>query len=109
MSGHEEFFVRNPVEILWEFRASSGPRRMRSETRPLRLVTKAQLRGGGSILGPFKFHWWDLVLDCGHEVERRCRYRRIDNPPRGFAAMHRGVSLDRLLPAPKKVRCEFCA
>jgi hypothetical protein len=75
---------------------------------PLRTVGTAYLRGGGSILGPFKYHWWELHLACGHTVERRIRWARIPNPPRGWAAQHRGVSLDRLPEPPQRARCAQC-
>lgn len=75
---------------------------------PLRAVEKALLRGGGSILSSFKYHWWELRLECGHTVERRIKWSPIPNAPRGWAAQHRGVSLTRLPPEPKKARCEFC-
>ena len=75
---------------------------------PWRKVAVARLRGGGSIFGPFKFHWWELELECGHRVERRIRWRPIPDPPRGFAAMHRGVRLDRLPEDPIRARCSQC-
>lgn len=75
---------------------------------PWRAVVRASVRGGGSILAPIKFHWWALTLDCGHEVERRIRWKPIPNAPKGWAAQHRGVSLDRLPPEPKRARCPEC-
>lgn len=84
---------------------SGGPR---SADRPLRSVTTPVLRGGGSIFAPFKFHWWELRLECGHVVERRCRWAKVDRPNRGWAAQHHAPSLDRLLDAPARVRCEEC-
>jgi hypothetical protein len=77
-------------------------------TDPWRKVTKAVARGGGSIFAPIKFHWWYLTLECGHEVERRIRWLPIENAPKGWAALHRGVSLDRLPPDPKRARCSEC-
>ena len=78
-------------------------------SRPLRVVDEALLRGGGTVFAPFKFHWWELRLECGHTVERRIRWRQVPNPSRGWAAQHRGVSLDRLPDPPRHARCEDCA
>lgn len=70
----------------------------------------ASVRGGGSILAPsFKYHWWQLQLECGHTVERRIRWLSVANPRRGWAALHRGPSLTRLPPDPKHAQCEVCA
>lgn len=77
---------------------------------PLRPVTREMLRGGQTIFANFHIHWWELTLDCGHTVERRCRYR--PNPDgytrRGWAALHHPPGIDRLIDAPKRVRCEEC-
>lgn len=75
---------------------------------PLRKARDVTLKGGGSIMAQFKFHWWELELECGHVVERRIRWRKIDNPPRGFAAQHHSPSLTRLPDRPRGARCEFC-
>jgi hypothetical protein len=76
---------------------------------PLRAVVEARLRGGGSIVAPFKSHWWNLRLECGHTVERRIRWKPVPNPRRGWAAQHHGPSLTRLPDPPKRARCEECA
>lgn len=79
---------------------------------PWRNVVRAALHGGGSINRPFKYHWWVLGLDCGHEVERRVKWLPPPDgsrPARGFAAQHHGVSLTRTPPAPTRARCEECA
>lgn len=82
---------------------------MRANRDPLRNVTQALLRGGGSLLAPFKHHWWELRLECGHVTERRIQWRPTANPRRGWAAQHHGPSLERLPGAPKRARCESCA
>lgn len=77
-------------------------------TGPRRKVEQAMVRGGGSIFAPFKFHWWELRLECGHTVERRIRWLPVERPLRGWHAQHRGVSLWRLPPDPQYARCEEC-
>ena len=79
-----------------------------SRGHPWRTVTDCRLRGGGSIFAAFKFHWWEIDLDCGHTIERRIRWLPIPDAPRGFAAMHRGVPIDRLPPKPRHARCNYC-
>lgn len=77
----------------------------------LRKVTTARVVGGGTIMADFKYHWWNLTLDCGHEVERNIKWLPPadgSRPPRGWAAQHRGVSLTRLPEPPTRARCEFC-
>lgn len=81
---------------------------------PLRTVAKALQKAGGTWLGPvsFKYRWWELHLECGHVVERRMRYLPPADgsaPPRGYGALHHGVSADRVPPAPERVRCEVCS
>lgn len=81
---------------------------------PLRVVTRATQKAGGTIGGrvSFKYRWWELALTCGHTVERRMRYLPPTDggpPSRGWAALHHGVSSDRVPPAPKQARCEWCA
>lgn len=80
------------------------------DAAPLRVVKTAMLRGGSSIFAEpaFKYHFWELHLECGHIVERRIKWLRIPNPPRGWQAQHKGVSLERLPPEPSKARCEIC-
>lgn len=83
-------------------------------TDPWRVVVGGQLRvreGRGSLLGPDtsrRARWRELVLECGHTVERRVHYWPLTGigRPRG-GTMHRKLS--DVLPAPKKVRCEYCA
>lgn len=66
--------------------------------------------GGSSIMNPgLKHHWWQLRLECGHTVERRIRWKRIDRPRRGWAAQHQGPSLSRLPDKdPQYANCELC-
>jgi hypothetical protein len=80
-------------------------------------VVSAKLRSAsamsnwsGAGAGTPKYRYWDLRLDCGHEVERRCRYRpRVGRTPvRGFAAIFSGRSPEDVLPAPKSAKCEVC-
>jgi hypothetical protein len=77
----------------------------------MKQVVDARLRGGGSTFAPFKYHWWELDLDCGHTMEKRIRWLPpLDGsrPSRGYAAQHRGVSLTRLPPEPKRAKCDVC-
>lgn len=66
--------------------------------------------GRGSLLGPDtsrRTRWWEATLDCGHVVERTVRY----GPPRDGRRTRGGTQhrlLTDVLPAPKRVRCEFC-
>ena len=89
---------------------------MRPNRHPLRTVVEAKRRSGqGGLLSPhyFAIRWWDLVLECGHTVERT---RSIDYPPgwgqvpRGMARMHHPPpdDPDYEKPPPKRARCEFC-
>lgn len=55
---------------------------------------------------PVKFYFWELVLDCGHTVERRCRY--VEGGTTGFGRMLHGRSIEDLKSPPKKAHCEFC-
>lgn len=69
------------------------------------------LRGGASILSDFKYHWWELQLECGHQVERRVRWLApTDGRPaeRGWGAMWHGPTLDREPPPPQHARCDEC-
>lgn len=77
---------------------------------PLRGVRECVLRGASSIFAEpaIKYHFWELHLSCGHIVERRIKWLPIPNAPRGWAAQHKGVSLERLPPEPKSARCEIC-
>lgn len=81
---------------------------MRKNTAPLRKAVKVKLRGGGSLLASFKYHWWELELECGHTVERNIKWKPIPDAPRGWAALHHAPSLSRLPEEPKSARCEFC-
>lgn len=87
--------------------------------RPLRAVTRARLRSvnamsnwSGAGAGTPKSRVWDLELECGHEVERRCSYQpRGDGRRelRGWAAIFHPKPASLVLPAPRRVRCETCA
>lgn len=80
---------------------------------PLRRVLQATLREGR--VGLFTANgiytrWYEMKLECGHEVERTARYR----PPeqgrarRGWARLHHLPDPDLALPPAKRVRCESC-
>jgi len=80
---------------------------------PWRQVAKVNgyYEGRGGVLGPDtsrRTRWWELDLECGHRVERTARYRPRDDgwPTQRGGTQHR--SADAVLPAPAKVRCEFC-
>ena len=78
---------------------------------PYRKVTRAKLRDWNSIFGPFKSHFWELELECGHVEERRIRWKPDPTrrrQARGFAAMHRAPSLSRLPDEPQRARCHRC-
>jgi predicted RNA-binding Zn-ribbon protein involved in translation (DUF1610 family) len=87
---------------------------MTRNTAPWRRVLddpEPRLREGrGGILGPDtsrRTRWWEVALDCGHHTERIVRYApRADGRTRRGGTQHR--SLDDVLPAPRRVRCEFC-
>jgi hypothetical protein len=86
----------------------------RVNTDPMRAVTTAVFHEGRVNL--FFCHgrgiygrWWDLTLECGHNVERGVRYEPgASNGRRGYARMHHQPPLTAALPAPKRVRCEVC-
>jgi hypothetical protein len=81
---------------------------------PWRRVSKAEgpRSGRGSVLGGAtsrRAKWWVLHMDvCGHVVERSVRYGPHTDgwPAQRGGTQHR--SLDDVLPAPKRVRCEQC-
>jgi len=65
--------------------------------------------GRGSVLGPDTFRrlrWWELKLECGHEVERTVKYKPV---PGGSLAngWHPRPATDAL-PAPTRARCDYC-
>lgn len=67
--------------------------------------------GRGSALGPDtdrRTAWWRLRLACGHDTERTVKYGRDPNDPRPGKGRVRHRSIQDVLPAPKKVRCEQC-
>jgi hypothetical protein len=68
--------------------------------------------GRGGLLGPAtsrRTRWWEMVLSpCGHKVERTVRYRPLENPGARSRGGTQHRSADAVLPAPKRVRCEFC-
>lgn len=84
-------------------------------TRPWRAVVGGPdgsehpllMTGRGSLLGPDtarRTAWWEMRLECGHQVERTVRY-----PPRSTPVPYRRRrSLDDALPPPRRVRCEQC-
>lgn len=84
-----------------------------TELAPWREVTGKLIwrSGRGSVLGPGtsrRVRWWYLGLECGHKVTRNVRY----GPHRdGYQRQRGGTrhrSADDMLPAPKRVRCEYC-
>lgn len=74
-----------------------------------KVVKKLGLGSGrGSVMGPDttrRTRWWNLKLECGHEVERTVKYKPAKHPQRG-GTQHRSRS--DVLPHPNKVRCEYC-
>jgi hypothetical protein len=71
-----------------------------------RLVVHAKRYAGtGGVLGGQgrATWWWRLTLECGHQVERRARYKTAG--PRGGWVAH---GPDDVLPASKHARCELC-
>jgi hypothetical protein len=81
------------------------------ERRPLREVTSAQLREvRTSFLGPDtprRSRRWDLLLSCGHRVDRAASYPpRPAGAPRANGWHPRG--LDEILSAPTRARCDTC-
>lgn len=90
-----------------------GNRKRRVNTDPMRNVVKAILREGKSnpVLNDWLYiRWYELTLDCGHEIERNCRYEPgASNGRRGWARLHHPPSLSKVLDPPKRARCEKCA
>lgn len=83
------------------------PRRTNSD--PLRLVVKATpMEGSVTVMMPVKGRWWSLDLECGHHVERSARYEHQGGQNRGWAALWHPPGRDKMLPAPKLVRCSSC-
>ena len=71
---------------------------------PVRNVTMATLEEEESA-GRF----WTLVLACGHEDTRPIRYDPSkNNAGRGGARKKVVRSLEDVMPAPTKVRCDQC-
>ncbi len=86
----------------------------RTNRHPLRNVVKSMEREGRSS---FNFchgqgiysRWYDLTLECGHVVERTARYEKgASGDNRGYARQHHQPPSNKMLPPPKRVRCEFC-
>lgn len=77
-----------------------------------RAVVKSQLNvGRGSTLGPDtvrRTRWYDLDLECGHAVQRTARYRPLGDSKHTDDAWRRRRTSADVLPAPQRVRCEFC-
>lgn len=78
--------------------------------KALRKATTARIRKGASIgLGGGMCRWWDITLECGHQVERPVRFpKQTGFVRRGFAAIYHKRALSEALPAPKRCRCEIC-
>ena len=79
-------------------------------TQPLRdVVSSSMTVGRGSLLGGDTFRrvrMFNLILSCGHLVQRRVRYRQNLRYRQGGSAPVR--SRDDALPAPRRARCEEC-
>lgn len=77
-----------------------------------RAVVKSHLHSGrGSTLGPDtarRTRWYDLDLECGHAVQRTAKYRPQGDPERTDDGWRRSRTAADVLPAPKRVRCEYC-
>lgn len=90
---------RFPMTEAWTF-----------TNRPLRKVVKATpMAGRGGLMGGDTSRrrlWWDLVLDCDHEVQRDMRYRPLSDGEHPILGANRPVA-DRL-PPPKRARCDDC-
>jgi hypothetical protein len=74
-------------------------------------MVRGYFEGRGGLLGPDtsrRTRWWELDLACGHTVERTVRYRPRANPGARSRGGTQHRSADAVLPAPKRVRCEFC-
>jgi len=71
---------------------------------PFRQVTEAILEDDDKL-----GRWWCLVLECGHEDTRPVRYVRKAKVSWG-GARNKGAlrSLDDLVQAPTRVRCDLC-
>lgn len=85
-----------------------GPRRV--NTKPLRAVVKAMPHTGRCIgNNQITIQWWELTLECGHEVERPLRFpKQVGRQTRGWAIMHHPRRMGEALPAPLRARCERC-
>ena len=77
--------------------------------KKLQKVTASYVRCTRSIgNGPFgsrTSYWWNLTLECGHEVERRVQYKPSG---RHAGGIHGNRHPKDKLPAPKRARCETC-
>lgn len=80
------------------------------ETRPLRNVVAAfRVDARGSVLGgdtARRVRMWRLELDCGHRVQRPCRYPPAPDRPRANG-WHPRLATE-VLPASARARCDTC-
>lgn len=91
----------------------------RKNTDPWRKVVESELHSGGTSIFPSRLPLgseWELTLECGHVVPRAVRYRPLEEGeraqfgrPRSDRGWHYRRNPDDALPAPKKVRCFWCA
>lgn len=84
---------------------------VRTNTDPMRAVVRAVLsEGRGSVVANWiHTRWYELELDCGHTVERTCRYERgASGSRRGWSRLHHPPPLSKVLDPPKRARCERC-
>lgn len=83
---------------------------MSTERAVLRPVVRAVMREvRGSLLGPDtsrRLRIWALDLSCGHPTTRPVRYPKAQGRPRANGWHPRPRS--EALPAPTRVRCEWC-
>lgn len=80
---------------------------------PFRKVQSARVRSGQTIIANFHITWWELTLECGHDVDRPVRWLPQKGPKhlrrRGWAALYNPPGPDRLPRPPKRARCDRCA
>lgn len=74
---------------------------------PMRDVTSATLRSYSPVLMEgVRFWGWELVLSCGHRVERGAHAK--PGQQRGWGRLHHQPAKSDILPAQKRARCEMC-
>lgn len=78
--------------------------------KPFRKVVGSRAMQCNSIgNNQLQMQWWDLTLECGHEVERRLRFPpQVGFRSRGFASLHHPRRQSEALPPPRRCRCSYC-